>query len=56
MSFVVEGGVTISQRRYDDLLDSEHKLQCLENGGVDNWSWYSESLEQGGYFKDEEED
>lgn len=30
--------------------------ECLEGGGVDNWSWYSESLHQGGYFNDEEDD
>lgn len=23
--------------------------QCLESGGVDNWSWYSESLQE--YYK-----
>jgi len=28
---------------------------CLENGGVDNWGYYSESLHDGGYFDDEEQ-
>lgn len=29
------------------ITDSERDrlyIECLENGGVDNWSWYSESL------------
>ena len=30
--------------------------QCLENGGVDNWSWYSEALSEGGYYGDEDEE
>lgn len=30
--------------------------QCLEAGGVDNWSWYSESLHEGGYWEDEEDE
>lgn len=29
--------------------------ESLENGGVDNWEWYSESLEDGGYFDLEDE-
>lgn len=35
------------QRRLD-------KLQALENGGVDNWEWYDQSLED--WFEDEGED
>ena len=27
------------------LTDRSFKLECLEDGGVDNWSWYSESLQ-----------
>lgn len=30
--------------------------ECLENGGVDNWSWYSESLSDGGYFDLEDDE
>ncbi|QWK78602.1 hypothetical protein [Ochrobactrum sp. BTU1] len=48
--------VTISKKEYDSLLDSSNKLNCLENGGVDNWEWYYESLKQGGYFEDEEDE
>lgn len=47
--------MTISLKRYKELLDSEKKLHALEAGGVDNWQWYSESLQQHGYFDDNEE-
>lgn len=30
--------------------------QCLEAGGVDNWTWYGESLHDGGYWDDEEDE
>ena len=30
---------------YIALLDGNNELQCLEHGGVDNWDWYDESLE-----------
>ena len=26
------------------LLESYNRLQALENGGVDNWNWYGDSL------------
>ena len=29
--------------------DVEMKLLCLEHGGVDNWTWYDESMEE--YWK-----
>lgn len=45
----------------EDLVDLEISAaddslwrSCLEGGGVDNWSWYSESLEE--YWKTQEED
>ena len=34
----------ISQKELDELLDQSSKLRALENGGVDNWEGYSESL------------
>jgi len=34
------------QKELDELYDRDFKLNCLENGGVDNWQWYSESLEE----------
>lgn len=32
----------IDEERLLELLEAEAKLQCLENDGVDNWSWYME--------------
>jgi len=46
--------VTITKKEYDQLQDRDFKLECLENGGVDNWSYYGESLEE--YHKAKEED
>lgn len=40
--------VVISKERYDDLLHAEEVLAALYAGGVDNWEWYSESLEDAG--------
>lgn len=37
--------VVITKKEHEALLKSEFKLQCLEEGGVDNWTWYSESLQ-----------
>ena len=36
--------VWIKKSEYEELIKDSFKLQCLENGGVDNWQWYSESL------------
>ncbi len=33
------------------LEDDALKLSCLEQGGVDNWEWYYESLKEHGYFE-----
>lgn len=44
------------QAKITDAADDKLWRECLEAGGVDNWSWYSESLQEGGYFKDEDED
>jgi hypothetical protein len=40
----------ISQKRFDELLDKELKLNALECGGVDNWEFYDISLE--GYWEE----
>lgn len=37
-----------------ELYDRDFKLSCLEDGGVDNWEWYSESLKD--YWGEEEEE
>jgi len=47
--------ITITKKEYDSLQEASFKLQCLENGGVDNWTWYYDSLKDGGYFEGEDE-
>lgn len=39
-----EGTIKISKERLAHLLRREQELKLLENGGVDNWEWYEESL------------
>lgn len=36
----------IEESRLKQLLESEARLDALEQGGVDNWEWYGESLSQ----------
>lgn len=44
--------VTISRKMYEKLYKGSEKLAALESGGVNNWEWYGESLQQ--YIKDNE--
>ncbi len=48
--------ISIPLSEYESLLDDAKWRRCLEAGGVDNWSYYSDSLHEGGYFDDEEQD
>ncbi|MGH0299323.1 hypothetical protein [Sinorhizobium meliloti] len=48
--------VTIPKREYESLLDDAKWRECLEGGGVDNWSYYSDSLREGGYFGEEDDE
>lgn len=42
---VIEGSKkTISIKRLLSLLATENRMIALENGGVDNWTWYDESI------------
>jgi len=41
--------VTITKAEYDVLKQDQFKLDCLERGGVDNWEWYGEALNE--YFE-----
>lgn len=34
----------VNENRLAELLREEQKLTLLENGGVDNWEWYDDSL------------
>ena len=44
--------VKIEQRKLLALLEAYFKLAALENGGVDNWEWYGDSLYQ--YLQEDE--
>lgn len=37
----------VSENRLAELIREEQKLKLLENGGVDNWEWYENSLNPG---------
>lgn len=41
-----EETVTISKKEYESLQDDARWRTALENGGVDNWEWYGESLSE----------
>lgn len=36
--------VTISKTEYADLLLRDFELSLLEQGGVNNWEWFGESI------------
>ena len=38
--------ITITKERLEELEDKEAKLQALEVGGVDNWEFYGDALEE----------
>jgi len=40
-----EETITISKSRYEDLLRNEIFMDCLLEGGVDNWEWYGDACE-----------
>lgn len=45
--------VTITKEEYEDLLDTQHFMDCLESAGVDNWDGYDWAKEQYREAKDE---
>ena len=49
---IEDSNETITKEEYEDLLDRDRKLSALEAGGVDNWSFYEESLAEF-YYKEE---
>lgn len=49
-----EETVTITKTEYKEFLRAARELNALHAGGVDNWEYYSESLEENGYYEDEE--
>lgn len=42
------GIVSLSKDEYDELLDAADRYYALRNGGVDNWEWYDNAMED--YF------
>ena len=38
----------VLRSKYIELLKDSEKLRRLENGGVDNWDWYEDSLNRDG--------
>ena len=48
---VVDDTITISMQEYIDLRRAYKKLTALEDGGVDNWEWYDEAMEN--YVEDD---
>jgi hypothetical protein len=44
----------ITKEEYEQLLDRDRMLSALEAGGVDNWSWYGESLKE--YYDNDEDE
>lgn len=45
----------ISEKVLKDLLLNDEILRRLEAGGVDNWTWYSESLNEYGCISEYED-
>lgn len=50
---MTEETITITKSEYKELTRARQKLSALMAGGVDNWEWYGEALEE---FWAEEED
>ena len=38
--------VTISKELYEELLEDQFFLNCLQNAGVDNWGGYEYAVEE----------
>lgn len=45
--------VTIPFERYEELLDAERELGCLDAAGVDNWDGYMYAMQE--YYGDDDE-
>ena len=46
--------ITISRKEYEELMDDSLILNCLRNGGVDNWEWYGTAMEEYHSIKENE--
>ena len=36
----------VKKSDYEDLLDNQLFLNCLESSGVDNWEWYDKAMNE----------
>ena len=45
IKFNEDGTVTMSYEEYDELVEDQRFLLCLEGAGVDNWSGYDYAVE-----------
>lgn len=46
MAIDKEDMISIPMRKYNSLMEDEHRLQCLYDWGVDNWNGYEEAMIQ----------
>lgn len=42
--------VTMPLATFHQLMKDSYELNCLHNGGVSDWEWYEEALEDGGFY------
>lgn len=43
---MTEPTVIITVKEYESLKDDSLMLSCLEDAGVDNWTWYDEAMNE----------
>ena len=48
------GNYEITREYLEELLESDFKLNALSNGGVNNWEYYEEAMEDFDYDEVEE--
>ena len=48
------GNYEITKEYLEELLESDFRLNALSNGGVDNWEYYEEAMEDFDYDEVEE--
>jgi hypothetical protein len=51
-----KGWIRISVTKYKELLKEKRFLDCLREGGVDNWEWYGEAVQLFNDTRPEEEE
>lgn len=40
----METTITISRKDYDELMEDQQLLNCLRNGGLDNWEGWDDAI------------